>query len=120
MLINELTYYELNNILEPVIQLQPMSRVVSEIGKITRISEPTREKIQKQDEFLLHYKGFELFFSDLRWLRNRGPCISLQFRRQSTKFQSFLRAWFPESPKLMNLVCGEVIEDLKENLHQPD
>jgi len=114
MLINELTYYELTKIVEPVIQLQPMSQVVSEIGKIIRISKPSRDKIQKQDEFLLRYKGFEVLFYDLRWLRSRGPCISLQFRRQSTKFQSFLSTLFPENSKLMDLACGEVIEDLKK------
>ena len=49
MLINELTFYELKRIITPVIQMQPMSRVVSEIGEVFGISEPTRKKIQKQE-----------------------------------------------------------------------
>lgn len=113
MLVNELTYYELKKIIKPIIQLLPMSQVISEIGDVVRISQPSREKIQKQDEFLLRYKGFEMFFSDLRWLRGKGPCISLQFKRQSTKFQAFLNKLFPENNRLMDLVCGEVIKDIK-------
>lgn len=113
MLVNELSYYELKNIMKPVIQLQPMSHVVSEIGKVIKISQPTRQKIQEQREFLLRYKGFEMSLSDLRWLRDRGPCISLQFKLQSTKLQAFLNKLFPDNSRLMDLVCGEVIKDLK-------
>lgn len=113
MLVNELTYYELKKIIEPIIKLQPMSQVISEIGKVLRITKPSREKIQKQDEFLLRYKGFDIFFSDLRWLKGKGPSISLQFKRQSTKFQATLNKLFPENYKLMDMVCGEVIKDLK-------
>jgi hypothetical protein len=57
MLVNELTIHELGQIIKPVIQLQPMSHVVSEIGKVIGIPKPTREKIQEQDQFLLRYKG---------------------------------------------------------------
>lgn len=114
MLINEFTFYELKTILEPVIQLQPMTTVVSEIGKIVKISKPTRDKIQKQTEFHLRYKGFDVLFSDLRWLRNQGPCISVQFRRPATKFQSFFNKLFPKNHTLMNKVCGELIDDLKK------
>jgi len=113
MLINELSVHELGQIINPVIQLQTMSCVVSEVGKVIGISKPTRDNIQKQDQFLLRYKGFEVCVSDLRWLRGRGPSISLQFRQPSTKFQSFLKKLAPESHRMMDMVCGEVIEDLK-------
>jgi hypothetical protein len=113
MLINEFTVHELGQIIKPVIQLQPMSCIVSEIGKVVGLSKPTRENIQKQDQFLLRYKGFDMYVSDLRWLRGRGPSISLQFKRPSTKLQLFLKKLFPESRRMMDMVCGEVIEDLK-------
>ncbi len=90
-----------------------MSRVVSEIGKVIGISQPTRERIQRQEQFHLRYKGFEVFISDLRWLKGCGPSISLQFKRPSTKIQSLLSKLVPESRRLMNWVCGKVIEDLK-------
>jgi hypothetical protein len=113
MLINELTFYELKRIITPVIQMQPMSRVVSEIGEVFGISEPTRKKIQKQERFLLRYKGFEAFVSDLRWLRGRGPSIHLQFRRRATKWELRLNTWFGESNKRLHKVCGEVAQDLQ-------
>jgi hypothetical protein len=113
MLINEFTVYELKRIIRPVIQLQSMNRVISEIGEIIQIPHPIREKIQKQEQFSLRYKGFEVFFSDLRWLRGRGPSIHIQFRRPATKSQAFLKNFFPQSHRLMDMVCGEVMQDLK-------
>lgn len=113
MLINELSVHELKQMIEPVFQLQSMECVISKIGEVIGIPEPTREKIQKQRQFLLRYKGFEVFFSDLRWLRGRGPSFHLQFKRPATKLQSLLKKLFPESHRLMDMVCGEVIEDLK-------
>jgi hypothetical protein len=113
MLVNELTSHELRQIIKPVIRLEPMPRIISEIGKVVGISQPTRIKIQKQDQFLLRYKGFDVFISDLRWLRGRGPSISLQFKRPSTKLQSFLKKLFPQNHKMMDMVCREIIEDLK-------
>lgn len=113
MLINELTAHELKQMMEPVIQLQSMSHVISKIGEVIGIPQPTREKIEKQEQFLLRYKGFEMCFFDLRWLRGRGPSINLQFRRPATRRQSLLYKLFPESHKLMDKVCGEVIGDLK-------
>lgn len=113
MLVNELTFYELKRIITPAIQLQPMSRVLSGIGEVLGISNPTRQKIQKQEQFLLSYKGFDVFFYELRWLRDRGPCMSLQFKRAATEWQKrpLVTVWFRES--LMDKVCGEVIQDLK-------
>jgi hypothetical protein len=113
MLINELTIHELKQIIEPVIQLQSMSHVISRIGEVIGIPQPTRETIEKQKQFLLRYKGFEVFFFDLRWLRARGPSIRLQFRRPATRLQSLLENLFPKSHRLMDMVCGEVIGDLK-------
>jgi hypothetical protein len=113
MLINEFTVYELKQIIKPVVQLQSMQRVISEIGEIIGIPKATREKIQKQTQFLLRYKGFDVFFSDLRWLRGRGPSIHLQFKRPTTKLQALLKNFFPESHRLKDMVCGEVIQDLK-------
>jgi hypothetical protein len=84
MLVNELTFYELKRIITPVIQLQPMSRVISEIGEVLGISKATRKKIQEQKQFLLRYKGFRVFLSDLRWLRGRGPAIASQFSKSIT------------------------------------
>src|SRR4030095_15946731 len=100
MLVNELTVYELERIIGPVIQLQPMSRVISEIGEVVGISNPTREKITKQEQFLLRYKGFEVRCSDLRWLRGRGPSIQLRFRRSATKWQTLRNTWFGGSQRL--------------------
>jgi hypothetical protein len=113
MLVNELTFYELKRIITPVIQLQPMSRVISEIGEVLGISKATRKKIQEQKQFLLRYKGFQVFLSDLRWLRGRGPAIHLQFGRPATKWQTLRNSWFGESHRLMDKVCGEVVQDLK-------
>ncbi len=113
MLINEFTVYELKRIIKPVIQLQSMKRVVSEIGEVIGIPQATRKKIQEQEQFLLRYKGFEVFLSDLRWLRGRGPRIHLQFKRPATKSQVLLKTLFPKSHRLIDMVCGEVIQDLK-------
>jgi hypothetical protein len=113
MLVNELTFYELKRIIMPVIQLQPMSRVISEIGEVLGISKATRKKIQEQKQFLLRYKGFRVFLSDLRWLRGRGPASHLQFSRPATKWQTLRNTWFGESHRLMDKVCGEVVQDLK-------
>ena len=71
MLVNEATFYELKRIITPVIQLQSMSRIVSELGQVLGIAKATREKILHQEQFSLRYKGFEMFFADLRWLRDR-------------------------------------------------
>jgi hypothetical protein len=114
MLVNELTFYELKRIITPVVQLQSMSRVCSEIGTVLRISKPTRKEIQEQNkQFLLRYKGFEVFLRDLRWLRGRGPSIQLQFSRPATKWETLLNNWFAESHRWMDRVCGEVVQDLK-------
>jgi hypothetical protein len=113
MLINELTLYELKQIITPVIQMQPMSRVVSEIGQVLGIPKATADKIQHQEQFSLRYKGFEAFVSDLRWLRGRGPSIHLQFRRGATKSEVRLNTWFGESNKRLHKVCGEVAQDLQ-------
>src|SRR5437899_2022646 len=99
MLVNELTVYELKRIITPVIQLQSMSRVCSEIGEVLGIPKANREKITKQVKFSLRYKGFELFISELRWLSGRGPSMMLQFRRPATKWQTRLTTWFGESHK---------------------
>jgi hypothetical protein len=113
MLINELTLYELKRIITPVIQMQSMSRVVSEIGQVLGIPKATRDKIQDQEQFSLRYKGFETFVSDLRWLRGRGPSIHLQFRRRATKWEVRLNTLFGESNKRLHRVCGEVAQDLQ-------
>jgi hypothetical protein len=113
MLINELTVYELKRIITPVIQLQPMSRVCSEIGEVLGIPKANREKITEQQKFSLRYKRFEMFVSDLSWLSGRGPSIHLQFRRPATKWQIRLTTWFGESHRRMDEVCGEVVKDLK-------
>jgi hypothetical protein len=114
MLINELTVYELKRIITPVIQLEPMSRVCSEIGDILGIPDARgRETITEQAKFSLRYKGFEMFVSDLSWLRGRGPSIHLQFRRPATKWQIRLTTRFGESHRRMDKVCGEVVKDLK-------
>jgi len=113
MLVNELTFYELKRIITPVVQLQPMSRVCLEIGEVLGIPKANREKITNQEKFSLRYKGFDLFISGLRWLRGRGPCIMLQFRRPATKWQARLTTWFGESHRRMDKVCGEVVKDLK-------
>jgi hypothetical protein len=113
MLINELTLYELKQIVTPVIQMQPMSRVVSEIGQVLGIPKATADKIQHLEQVSLHYKGFETFVSDLRWLRDRGPSIHLQFRRRATKWEVRLNTWFGESNKRLHKVCGEVARDLQ-------
>jgi hypothetical protein len=113
MLINELTLYELERIIKPVIQMQPMSRVCSEIGEVLGIPKANRKKITEQEKFSLRYKGFQLFISDLRWLSGRGPSIMLQFRRPATKWQTRLTTWFGESHGRMDKVCGEVVKDLK-------
>src|SRR5689334_18071276 len=102
MIINDLSFAELARIIQPVIQIQPMSRVCSEIGEVLGIVGATRKKIQdiqKQDNFRLSYKGFEVFFYSLRWLRGRGPCMSLQFKRPATEWQKLLADWFDESHK---------------------
>jgi hypothetical protein len=109
MLVNELTFYELERIIKPVIQLQSMQRVTSEISKIIGIPKTTSaKKIQDQMQFRLRYKGFEVFFADLRWLRGRGPSIELQFKRPATKPQALLKNLFPRSYRLMDIVCGEL------------
>jgi hypothetical protein len=91
MLINELTFYELKSILEPIIKLEKMTYVVSKIGKTLNITKPTRKNIKQYgNEFHLRYKGFDIFISDLRWIKNQGPCIIIQPSRQSTKFESYL------------------------------
>ena len=113
MLINELTVYELKRIITPVIQLQPMSRVCSEIGEVLGIPKADREKIMEQQKFSVRYKGFEVFFSDLRWLSGRGPSMMLQFQRPATKWQTLRNTWFGASHRLMDEVCGEVVQDLK-------
>ena len=113
MLVNELTFYELKRIIKPIIQLQPMSLVISEIGEVIGISKATREKIEQQEQFLLRYKGFDMFVSDLRWLRGRGPSIMLQFRRPATKWQTLRNTWFGKSHRLMDKVYGEIAQDLK-------
>ena len=113
MLVNELTTYELERIIKPVIQLQPMSRVCSEIGEVLGIPEANREKIQEQKKFRLRYKGFDLHFYNFRWLRGRGPTIHLNFTCPATKWQMRRIAWLGESHKLMDKVCGEVVQDLK-------
>jgi hypothetical protein len=64
MLVNKLTFYELERIIKPVIQMQPMSRVCSEIGD--GIPKADQKKIQQQEKFRLRYKGFDVFFYDLR------------------------------------------------------
>jgi len=45
MLINELTVYELKRIITPVIQLQSMSRVCSEIGEVLGIPKANRKNV---------------------------------------------------------------------------
>ena len=55
MLINELTFYELKRIITPVIQLQPMSLLCSEIGEVLGIPKANRDKITEQDKFSLRY-----------------------------------------------------------------
>jgi hypothetical protein len=113
MLINELTLYELERIIKPVIQMQPMSRVCSEIGEVLGIPKADRKKIQEQEKFRLRYKGFDVFFYELRWLRGRGASMALQFKRPATKWQKRLTTWFGESHRRMDKVCGEVVQDLK-------
>jgi hypothetical protein len=113
MLVNELTTYELEQIIKPVIQMQPMSRVCSEIGDVLGIPKANRKKIQEQDKSRLRYKGFDVFFYDFRWLRGRGACMSLQFKRSATDWQKRLTTWFGESHRRMDKVCGEVVQDLK-------
>ena len=92
MLINELTVYELKRIITPVIQLQQISRVCSEIGEVLGIPDADRDKITEQEKFSLRYKGFELFISGLRCLSGRGPHIMLRFRRLATKWQTRLNS----------------------------
>jgi hypothetical protein len=70
--------------------MQPMSRVCSEIGDVLGIPNANRKKIQEQEKFRLRYKGFDVFFYDLRWLRGRGACMSLQFKRPATNWQKRL------------------------------
>jgi hypothetical protein len=113
MLVNELTFYELERIIKPVIQLQSMFRVCSEIGEVLGIPKADRKKIQEQEKFRLRYKGFDMRFSDLRWLRGRGPSIHLTFTCPATKWQTQRSTWFGESHKLMDKICGEVVQDLK-------
>lgn len=103
----ELTVRDLKRIIKPVIQLQSMSLVLSNIGEVIGIPQPTREKIQKQDQFLLSYRGFSVSFFALSWLRGRGPTICLQFIRRATRLQSMLPSLFSD------MVCGGVIGDLK-------
>ena len=113
MLVNELTAYELEQIIKPVIQMQPMSRVCSEIGEVLGIPKADRKKIQEQVKFRLRYKGFDAFFYDLRWLRGRGACMTLQFKRPATESQKRLTTWFGESHRRMDKACGEVVQTLK-------
>ena len=122
MLINELTFYELKSILEPIIKLEQMTDVVSKIGKTLNVTKPTRQNIQQYgNEFHLRYKGFDIFISDLRWIKNQGPCIIIQLSRQSTKFESYLYKFLPINNWFRKLACGEVINDLqnicKSNIH---
>ena len=90
-----------------------MSRVCSEIGQVLGISKPDRDKITKQEQFLLRYKGFKVFFAGLDWLRGRGPSIQLQFSRPATKWQKWLNTEIGESDRRMDKVCREVVQDLK-------
>jgi hypothetical protein len=113
MLVNELSFYELERLIKPVLQLQSMSRVCSEIGEVLGIPKADPQKIKNQERFLLRYKDFRMFVSDLRWLRGRGPSIYLQFRRPATKWQRLLNTWFGESHRRMDMVCSEVVGDLK-------
>jgi hypothetical protein len=113
MLINELNFYELKRIITPVIGMQPMSHIVSEIGQVLGIPKATARKIQNQEQFSLRYKGFEAFVSDLRWLRDRGPSIHLQFRRRATKWEVRQNVWLGESNKRLHKICGEIAQDLQ-------
>ena len=91
MLVNELTFSELKSIIDPVLRLEPMNDVISKISEPLLIEKPSREKISEQcNKQLIRYKGFKVFISDLRWIKNQGACITIQLSRQSTKFESFL------------------------------
>lgn len=115
MLINELTFYELKSILDPIIRLEPMTDVVSKIGETLLIEKPSRKNISEQgNKYHIQYKGFNLFISDLRWIKNQGPCITIQLKRNSTKLESFFHKLFSVNDWLRDYACKEVIKDLQK------
>jgi hypothetical protein len=112
MLVNDLTFYELERIIKPVLQMQSMHRVCSEIGQVLGIAKPNREKITDQEKFSLRYRDFQVSIS-LGWLSGRGAYLILQFARPATKWQTRQNTWFGESHRRMDRVCCEVVKDLK-------
>lgn len=115
MLVNELTFSELKSIIDPVIRLEPMIDVVSKIGEPLLIEKPSRKKILEHgNKQLLRYKGFKVFISDLRWIKNQGPCIIIQLSNQITKFESFFYKYLSINNWFRKLACQEVINDLQK------
>lgn len=114
MLINELTFFELKSIITTVIKLEPMNNVVSTISEALLIEKPSRKNITGQgNKQHILYKGFKVFISDIRWIKNQGPCIIIQLSRQSTKFESYLYKFLTVNNWFRKIACGDVINDLQ-------
>jgi hypothetical protein len=110
MLVHEFSKYELRQILLPILSLEDMEVCADELCKVIGLNNKAANKIiDGAREFVIRYKGFEIFISDFRWIHPFGASISIQFRKPLEKWHR----WFPRSERLEYSVCGTVVEDLK-------
>ncbi len=111
MAIHEITIHELNRILTPIFRLEPLGNVMSEIGEILGSDSTYASDLAKEFSGLnLHYREFQIHISDLRWIRDRGPSITIQFRCPAKGWHDF----FPDSEWLAKKVTRELVDDLKK------
>lgn len=103
MIVNELTYSELLNLLRPILQLSPPEIILSNFKNILRIEIQTRDDIICQTQFLLKYKEYKIDIRDLRCIENKGMSIGMQFKAK--------KKWWHGIFKDQNL---EIVADLKQ------
>ena len=98
--------------LRPFLCISESNNVIGELSEVLGIPIQKREDVVCQDKVLITYKGYRLDILDLRWIKDSGFSISIQFKMKKNWSHGIFTDQNKELVNDLERFCRQEIKDL--------